>query len=249
MSRFGNQLRTVLLWRAHRAALWAVGGAMAPGYMPIMLALAVAMNVGAYFFSTPRCTHVRRARRSAGRAAELETMVRELRGPRGDPDAAGSSSMDDPPPNRVRDGPEPRTASSRSRAILRSCGPRAPWRAGPRARAHQERDIWSRTIAACLAVRSLSGHAFGFIGLGVRATRTASITPPWRPGDNAVAPTRRHAHPVGISRSREYLADDTGCASRGDPLSLATQRWPAGSCGVAPYRRGGRAAADRSLTS
>jgi len=45
MSRIGNQLRTVLLLGALTALLVAVGGSMAPGYMPVMLALAVAMNV------------------------------------------------------------------------------------------------------------------------------------------------------------------------------------------------------------
>jgi len=79
MSRFGNQLRTVLLLGALTALLVAVGGAMAPGHMPLMLGLAITMNVGAYFFSDRLVLRMSGARElEPGELPELAMMVREL---------------------------------------------------------------------------------------------------------------------------------------------------------------------------
>lgn len=46
-----NQSKTILLLAALSALLVGIGGALAPGYIYVFGILALAMNVGAYFYS------------------------------------------------------------------------------------------------------------------------------------------------------------------------------------------------------
>ncbi len=46
-----NQLKTILLFGVLSALLLAVGGALAPQALGLFVVLALAMNLGAYFFS------------------------------------------------------------------------------------------------------------------------------------------------------------------------------------------------------
>ena len=125
MSRFGNQLRTVLLLGALTALLVAVGGAMGPGYMPVMLALAVAMNVGAYFFSDRLVLRMSGARElGPGELPELETMVREL-AVRAEIPMPRLFVMDDPQPNAFATGRNPaHGVVAVTRGILEMLSPR-----------------------------------------------------------------------------------------------------------------------------
>ena len=51
MTTFKNQLKTILLLGVMSALLVGLGGLVAPSYLYLFAGLAVAMNLGAYFFS------------------------------------------------------------------------------------------------------------------------------------------------------------------------------------------------------
>ena len=74
-----NQLKTVLLLGILSAILVGVGGALGPNALGIGLALAVVMNVGAYFFSDRIVLAMHRAQEiSPAESPELHRMVEEL---------------------------------------------------------------------------------------------------------------------------------------------------------------------------
>jgi heat shock protein HtpX len=74
-----NQLKTILLFGVLSALFVAIGGAVAPHHLGVFLILAVAMNLGAYFFSDKLVLAMYRARElSEQEAPELHAIVREL---------------------------------------------------------------------------------------------------------------------------------------------------------------------------
>jgi len=226
MSRFGNQLRTVLLLGALTALLVAVGGSMAPGYMPVMLALAVAMNVGAYFFSDRLVLRMSGARAlGPGELPELETMVREL-AVRAEIPMPRLFVMDDPQPNAFATGRNPaHGVVAVTRGILEILSPRELRGVLAHELAHiKNRDILVATIAACLAgALGYAAHALGFFGLGRSSDEDGEHHSPLAGlAIMLIAPIAGTLIQLGISRSREYLADETGARLAGDPLSLAS---------------------------
>ena len=77
--RINNQVRTVLLLGALSALLIGVGGALAPGHLGIFLVLAIALNVGGYFFSDKLVLRMHGAREVTPETAPgLHRMVGEL---------------------------------------------------------------------------------------------------------------------------------------------------------------------------
>jgi len=74
-----NQLKTILLLGILSAILVSVGGLLGPDALGVSVALAVAMNVGAYFFSDRIVLAMHRAREiSPSESPELHRMVGEL---------------------------------------------------------------------------------------------------------------------------------------------------------------------------
>lgn len=226
MSRLANQLRTVLLLGTLTALLVFVGGAMAPGYMPVMLALAVAMNVGAYYFSDRVVLRMAGAREiSPGEMPALETMVRELT-ERAQMPMPRLFVMDDPQPNAFATGRNPaHGVVAVTTGILEILSPRELRGVIAHELAHiKNRDILVATIAACLAgALGYAAHALGFFGLGhSNDDERESSSPLTGLALMLIAPIAGTLIQMGISRSREYLADETGARLAGDPLSLAS---------------------------
>jgi Zn-dependent protease with chaperone function len=84
-----NQLKTILLLGALSALLIAIGGALGSGYLYVFTALALIMNLGAYFFSDRIVLAMHRAREVPGRRSllslfsthpEMGERIRRLRG-------------------------------------------------------------------------------------------------------------------------------------------------------------------------
>ena len=227
MSRWNNQLRTVVLLGALTALLMGVGGAMAPGHMPLFLVLAIALNVGAYFFSDRLVLRMSGAQEIApGELPELHAMVREL-ALRAEIPMPRLYVIDDPQPNAFATGRNPaHGVVAVTRGIVALLSPRELRGVLAHEIAHiRNRDILVSTIAACLAgAIGYAAHALGFLGLGARHSDDE--------GDHGsplaglaimlLAPIGATLIQLGISRSREYLADETGARLAGDPLALAS---------------------------
>src|SRR6185295_9184695 len=74
-----NQLKTILLLGSLSALLVGIGASVAPGAWALFAVLALALNVGAYFFSDRLILRSHGARElSAAAAPELHAMVEEL---------------------------------------------------------------------------------------------------------------------------------------------------------------------------
>jgi heat shock protein HtpX len=88
----------------------------------------------------------------------------------------------------------------------------------------KNRDILVSTIAACVTgVITYAAHAVGFLGMGSHHNDEGESSSPFAGILMALAaPIAATLIQLGISRSREYLADETGAAISGDPLALAS---------------------------
>ena len=79
MTRWNNHMKTIVLLGALSALLLAIGGTLAPGWMPPFVLLAALLNAGAYFFSDRLVLRMHGARELPVEAApSLHRMVREL---------------------------------------------------------------------------------------------------------------------------------------------------------------------------
>jgi len=93
MTAFKNQLKTILLLGALSALVVGLGALVAPGYLYLFGALALAMNLGAYFFSDRLVLRMHRASEvSPAEAPELHAMVEELSERAGIPSRGSLSS-------------------------------------------------------------------------------------------------------------------------------------------------------------
>jgi heat shock protein HtpX len=189
--------------------------------------LAVALNVGAYFFSDRLVLRMSGAREVApGELPELHGMVRGL-AVRAEIPMPRLYVIDDAQPNAFATGRNPaHGVVAVTRGILALLSPRELRGVVAHELAHiRNRDILVSTIAACLAgAIGYAAHALGFLGLGARHSDDD--------GDHGsplaglalmlLAPIAATLIQLGISRSREYLADETGARLAGDPLALAS---------------------------
>jgi heat shock protein HtpX len=225
MSRWNNQLRTVLLLGVLTALLVGVGGAMAPGHLPVFLVLAIALNVGSYFFSDRLVLRMSGAQEVApGELPELHVTVREL-AQRAEIPMPRLYVIDDMQPNAFATGRNPaHGVVAVTRGILETLPPRELRGVLAHEIAHiRNRDILVATVAACIAgAIGYAGHAFGFLGLGARQSDDEEHSSPLAGlAMMLLAPIAATLIQLGISRSREYLADETGARLSGDPLALA----------------------------
>ncbi len=220
-----NQIKTVVLLGVLSALVVGIGGAIAPGSLAVWLVLALAMNVGAYFFSDRLVLRMNGARPLApGDAPGLHAMVEELAGRAGIP-VPRLFLVDDPSPNAFATGRNPaHGVVAVTTGILHTL----PARELRGVLAHEighirNRDILVSTIAASLAaVISYAAHAIQFATLfggsddDERGSAAGSLAMAF------VAPIAATIVQLAISRSREYLADETGARLAGDPDALAT---------------------------
>lgn len=223
MTRWNNQLKTIVLLGGLTALLIGIGGALAPGRLPLFVVLAMAMNVGAYFFSDRLVLRMHGARElGPGEGSRLREMVQEL-ALRAEIPMPRLFLIDDPQPNAFATGRDPRHGVVAVTTGLLEVLPLAEVRG---VLAHElahirNRDILVSTIAACLAgAITWAAHAVGFFGGGSRDGEE-SPSPLTALALMIVGPLAATLIQLGISRSREYLADETGARISGDPLALA----------------------------
>lgn len=222
-----DQIKTIGLLGALALLMIAMGNALGPGYLEFFLLMALVTNVGAYFFSDKLALSMHGAQElSRGQAPELFAMVEELsqraeipapriyRIPSATPNAFATGRNPSNGAVAVTDGLLQHLSGREVRAVL----------------AHElghiaNRDIFLSTVAAVLAgvIASLASAArWGMMfggprrrddegggGLGVFVLML-------------LAPVAATVIQLGVSRTREFLADEAGARISGDPEALAS---------------------------
>ena len=220
-----NQLKTIVLLGALSALVVAAGGALGPQWLWGSVALALGMNLFAWFFSDRLVLRMSGAREvSRGEAVELHRMVEELASKAGLPKPR-VFLIDAPHANAFATGRSPeRAAVAVTRGLLEILSPRELRGVLAHEIAHvMNRDVLVATVAAGLATAVTHlAHVLALSGLfGSRDGEEQGSTA----GGllfMLMAPIGATLVQLGISRSREYLADETGSRLSGDPLALAT---------------------------
>lgn len=222
-----NQFKTIFLLGALSALLIALGGALGPNYLYTFAGLAVVMNFISYFFSDKIVLAISRAREvTPEEAPRLHGMVDEL-----------SQRAEIPKPrvfvvpqtqaNAFATGRNPEHgAVAVTEGIMRLLSERELRGVLAHELAHiKNRDILIASVAATIAsaVTFIAnavkwGALFG--GYGNRDDRGGG-SPIALLAMAIVAPIAALLIQLGISRSREYVADATGAQISGDPESLA----------------------------
>jgi heat shock protein HtpX len=218
-----NQLKTILLLGALSALVVGLGGAIAPEHISLFAAMALLMNMGAYFFSDRIVLAMHHAREiDPAEAPDLHRMVGELAARAGIP-TPRVYLIPEAQPNAFATGRNPSHAVvAVTEGILGLLTARELRAVLAHEIAHiKNRDILVSSIAAALAsLITYVAHAFGFLGLQGRDEEESS------PAGGLllalVAPLAATLIQLGISRSREYLADETGARLSGDPEALAS---------------------------
>jgi len=219
-----NQLKTILLLGALSALVVAAGAALGPQWMWGSLVLALGMNLFAWFFSDRLVLRMSGAREvSREEAVELHRMVEELSTKAGLPKPR-VFLIDAPHANAFATGRNPEKAAvAVTRGLLEVLSPREVRGVLAHEIAHvANRDVLVATVAAGLATAVTHlAHVFAFSGLmGSRDQEEGH-------GASGLlfaiaAPIGATLVQLGISRSREYMADETGARLSGDPLALAS---------------------------
>jgi heat shock protein HtpX len=218
-----NQLKTVLLLGSLSALVVGVGGALAPGRLWLFAGLALLMNLGAYFFSDKMVLAMHGAREvSPGEAPGLHRMVEDLSRRAGLPKPR-VCIMPDAQPNAFATGRNPEHGVvAVTEGLMRILGERELRGVIAHELAHiKNRDILISSIAAaCSSMLTSVAQMAGFAAMTGRDDDEG--------GSGAgglalalVAPIAATLIQMGISRSREYLADETGARICGDPEGLA----------------------------
>jgi len=222
-----NQLKTIGLLGGLTALLVVIGGALAPGMLWLFGLLAVALNLGSYFWSHRLVLAMHRARPVApGSDPPLERMVAELAA-RAEIPTPALYVIDDPAPNAFATGRNPAhgvvAITTGIRRLLTERELRAVI-AHELAHIHN-RDILIASIAAMLAtVVSFVATAIQW-GAMLGTSRSNDDDRGGLLGTLAlaiVAPIAATVIQLAISRSREYGADAYGARISGDPLALAS---------------------------
>ncbi|HYD41488.1 MAG TPA: zinc metalloprotease HtpX [Anaeromyxobacter sp.] len=228
MTTFRNQLKTVVLLGALSALIIGLGGLVAPGHLYLFGALALLMNLGAYFFSDRIVLRMHGASEvGPAQAPELHAMVAELAGRAGIPKPRVFVIPEDQP-NAFATGRNPsKGVVAVTRGIMALLDRRELRGVLAHEIAHiQNRDILVSSIAAAgAALISYVANALTFGALFGGGSSDEG-----EEGGSAaggllaafVAPIAAMLIQMGISRSREYIADATGAQLSGDPEALAS---------------------------
>lgn len=216
-----NQLKTVLLLGVLSSLLVAGGAAFGEQAAWAMLALAVVMNVGAYFFSDRLVLSMSGARAlSEQEGPRLHRLVEEVAARAGIPKPR-IYLIPEAQPNAFATGRNPQKgAVAFTEGLLQLLGERELRGVIAHELAHiKNRDILVGSVAATLAAAISSLGNLGFFFGGARDDDDG------HPAAGllmmVLAPIAATLVQLGISRSREYLADETAAELTGDPEGLA----------------------------
>jgi len=222
-----NHLKTILLLGALSAVLIGLGGALGPGYLYFLTALAVLMNLGAYFYSDRIVLAMNRAREvSPAEAPRLHRIVEEMAA-RAEIPKPRVYLIEDPHANAFATGRNPsRGVVAVTTGIMGLLSARELRGVLAHEIAHiKNRDILVSSIAAALASAiTYLANAVQFSALfgGGSQEEGEEGSPAGSLALAFLAPIAATFVQLGISRSREYLADETGARLSGDPEALAS---------------------------
>ncbi|NJB69297.1 heat shock protein HtpX [Desulfobaculum xiamenense] len=224
-----SQLKTALLLGLLTALILLLGGAMGGrGGLYVAFVLALVMNVGSYWYSDRMVLAMYGARElSPADAPALHAMVEELAHNAGVPKPRVALIPQDAP-NAFATGRDPQHAVvAVTQGIMRLLSPEELRGVLAHEMAHvANRDILIQSIAATLGgvimyVASMIKWAALF-GFGGRDEEGEGSNPIVAIALAIVAPIAAMLIQMAISRSREYLADETGARISGTPLYLAS---------------------------
>lgn len=219
-----NQLKTILLLGILSSLLVGAGAAIGPAYAYGALALALVLNVGAYFFSDRIVLAMSHAREvSPMEAPELYGVVEELAA-RAQIPTPRVYVIEDAQPNAFATGRNPKVGVvAVTTGILRVLSLRELRGVLAHEIAHiKNRDILVASVAAVIASAiSWLGQALSFAAFAGRGDDEEGGSPLGGLLFAILAPIAAVLIQMGISRSREYLADEAGARLSGDPEALA----------------------------
>lgn len=219
-----NQLKTILLLGILSSLLVAAGAAIGPAHAYGALALALVLNVGAYFFSDRIVLAMSHAREvSPAQAPELYAMVAELAA-RAEIPTPRVYIIEDAQPNAFATGRNPKVGVvAVTTGILRILTARELRGVLAHEIGHiKNRDILVASVAAVIASAiTWLGQALSFAAFAGSRDDDEGGSPLGGLVFALLAPVAAMLIQMGISRSREYLADETGARLAGDPEALA----------------------------
>jgi len=221
-----NQLRTLFLLGVLSAILIAIGGTLGPGYLYGFTALALLLNLGSYYFSDRIVLAMHRAEElEPGRAPALHRMVEELAAKAGLPKPR-LYLIPEAQPNAFATGRNPsKGVVAVTAGLLELLEPRELRGVLAHELAHiKNRDILVATVAASIAAAvTYLAHAVQFAALfgSNRDEQEEGGSVLGAIALAIVAPLAATLVQLGISRSREYLADETAARLTGEPEGLA----------------------------
>jgi heat shock protein HtpX len=222
-SGFSTQLRTALLLAGLSGLLVGIGAVIGGGALPIFVVLAVAMNMGAYWFSDKVALKASKAQPlSQAEAPQLYQDIAELTGRAGLPMPRVFLIPSDQP-NAFATGRNAKHSAVAVTQGLLTLMPRDQVRG---VLAHElshvkNHDILVTSIAATLGavivwIANMLQFSMFFGGSDDDQNPLAVIA------TIILAPIAAMLIQLGISRQREYLADATGARLLGDPEPLAS---------------------------
>ena len=222
-----NQLKTHFLLGVLSSLLMSVGGALGPGYFYGFTALALLMNLGAYFFSDRIVLKLHGAQEvTPEQAPALHRMVDEL-ARRAQIPKPRVCIMRGEQPNAFATGRNPQHGVvAVTEGISRLLSERELRGVLAHEIAHiKNRDILVSSIAAVIAAAvGYIANALSFTSLFGGSTQDSEEERGSDAGNLLlilVAPLVATLVQLGISRAREYMADETGAAISNDPEALA----------------------------
>lgn len=221
-----NQLKTVILLAALSGLLVVLGGYLGgKNGATLALVIALAMNFGSYWFSDKIVLSMYHAQEvTESEAPDLYNLIRELTGNAGLP-MPKVYIIPDESPNAFATGRNPEHAAvAVTEGILRILNrDELAGVIGHELGHVKNRDILIQTVAATIGAAITYLAQFGFF-FGGRSSDD-------REGGGSflgslmmmiLAPLAAAVIQMAISRSREYIADDTGAKICGHPLWLAS---------------------------
>ncbi len=222
-----NQIRTIALLGVLTVGLIAIGGALGPAYLYGFTALALLINFGSYFFSDRIVLAMHHAQEvDPGNAPVLHRIVEEAATKAGIPKPR-VFVIPEMQPNAFATGRNPeKGVVAVTEGVLQLLGQRELRGVIAHEISHiKNRDILVATIAAGIAA------AITYIA---NAAQFAALFGGGQQDEDeghgsylgvilmaVIAPIAATLVQLGISRSREYLADETAARLTGDPDGLA----------------------------
>lgn len=228
-----SQVRTVLLLGGLSALTIGVGAAIAPGWLPVFVVFALLVNLGAWFFSDRLVLRLHGAQEVDPRDAPgLTLLVAEVARAAGVP-TPRIYVTPERQPNAFATGRNPANgAVVFTEGVLRTMGDRELRGVVAHELAHiRNRDVLVASLAAAAAsVITWLAHVLSFSwlfggsadgGAGEDGGEGSAASPLGGLLVALVAPLAATLVQLGISRTREFLADETAARITGDPEGLA----------------------------